>query len=273
MASSSRHLLEPRQPRHGLNRDHQRHPRRRDFVDGRPACVGRSKNVPTFRAPWTRRAPCLPRSTAGSSRLPRSRVRASEPCRPPGRKAQVPCRMRGGPGPNNRVGPARSDLGERGHRTPFALTSAFVSKRSGGSPMGHECSPSVAITPRSAGGDRVRDGAIVRRRRAWLLLLGGSTRRGGPRLTLASGAMHKRWHPPGAAGSERRIHALAEDKGATPPSCVRLVLSALVLATDRISAGGPPSCSWWRGRGLGSADRGAFCLGEGRPSRSIVAFV
>jgi len=34
----------------------------------------------------------------------------------------------------------------------------------------------------------------------------GSTRRAGPRPTLVPGAMHKRRHPPGAGGSERRIH-------------------------------------------------------------------
>jgi hypothetical protein len=41
----------------------------------------------------------------------------------------------------------RADVGEPDRRTPFALTSAFVSKRSRGSPTGHECSPSEAITP------------------------------------------------------------------------------------------------------------------------------
>ena len=91
------------------------------------------------------------------------------------------------------------------------------------------------------------------------LALGRSTRRAEPRLTLACG-VHKRGHPPGGAGSERRLHANSQASG---------VLRARMKAQAR----GAKSCGRPRtpGRPLVGRRPVVSCRGDrGRPERMLI---
>jgi hypothetical protein len=73
--------------------------------------------------------------------------------------------------------------------------------------------------------------------------LGGSTRRAEPRLTLACG-VHKRGHPPGGAGSERRIHAIGEVRVIAPNRLPEGLTVARQL-THQMLAGRVKGASAW----------------------------